>query len=158
MRSIPMIAAVVAALCASPPSVAAAPSQAVDGCDPSGKLHVVVELSAPPPQPAAGVKMRLRYPAAVALPGVGEASSVKARVSELPSGFLASVNDQDGTLSVALASGTETKGSGTLFAVDFDRCGSAAAPGAGEFACEVEEAVQDCGAPAGDVHCSVKIQ
>jgi hypothetical protein len=127
-------------------------------CRANGKLQVVVELSTPEAQPAGGLKMTLRYPtASVSLPGVGEVATVKARVKDLPAGFLASLNDQDGSFSVALASGTETAKTGKLFSIDFDRCEGAALPTTGDFVCEIEEAVQDCGAPAGDVHCSVKL-
>jgi hypothetical protein len=126
-------------------------------CKASGKLQVVVELQTPEAQPAGGLKMTLRYPtASVSLPGVGEVATVKARVKDLPAGFLASLNDQDGAFSVALASGTETAKTGKLFTVDFDRCEGAALPTPGDFACAIDDAVQDCGAPAGDVHCSVK--
>jgi hypothetical protein len=61
-------------------------------------------------------------------------------------------------MSVALASGTETAKTGKLFSVDFDRCEGSVVPTASDFTCEVEEAAQDCGAPAGDVHCAVKLQ
>ena len=131
---------------------------AESACKADGKLRAVVELSTPEAQPAAGMKIVLRYPAAsVALPGVGEVATVKARVTDLPSGFMASLNDQDGSFSVALASGTETAKTGKLFSIDFDRCAGSALPTARDFACEVEEAVQDCGAPAGDVHCAVQL-
>jgi hypothetical protein len=114
-------------------------------CEPSGTIRVGVEVKAPAGQVLAGVVVNVDYPEhAVSIPGTADQATVKARLSGLPEGFLASPNDLDDDLVVALA-GAKALPPGPIFTVEFDRCKDAPKTLAKGFACKVEQASSETG-------------
>jgi hypothetical protein len=126
-------------------------------CQADGKLRVAVVFEPPAGTSIAGVKIDLDYPVpAVAIPGRGDAATVKARLSGMPAGFLSSPNDLDDGLAVALA-GTAALPRGPLFSVEFDRCEGTANPAIADFRCKVDQASTPMGALVDGAKCTVTI-
>jgi len=125
-------------------------------CEAGGTMRVSVALVPPPGKTLAGVKVNLDYPEqAVTLPGFMDQPEVKARVKEIPAGFLVSPNDLDDALVVALA-GTSGLPAGRIFTVDFDRCRGVRKAAASDFHCKVEQASTETGVLVDGATCTVK--
>jgi hypothetical protein len=132
---------------------------AAEGCKAVGKTRAVVSLKQPASGDIAGVSLAVDYPKGrVGIPGEREEASVKGRVRGLPTGFLSSINDDDGEIHVALASGTETFAPDARFTIEFDRCDGSQAVGAKDFSCKVESASLSCGNAVDGVSCVVSLE
>ena len=126
-------------------------------CEPAGTMRVVVDLAPPAGKTIAGVKIDLDYPEhAVTIPGFGDASDVKTRVTGMPEGFLGVPNDLDDDLIVAIA-GTSGLPRGPIFTVEFDRCKGAPQPAAKDFHCKVEQASTDTGVLVDGATCAATL-
>jgi hypothetical protein len=125
-------------------------------CDPDGTMRVTVELAPPAGKTLAGVKVALDYPEqAVKIPGFEDQPDVKARVKNTPAGFLASVNDLDDQLVVALV-GTSGLPAGPIFTVELDRCKGAPKATRKDFRCKVEQASTDKGVLVDGATCVIR--
>ena len=125
-------------------------------CDPDGTMRVAVELAPPAGKTLAGVKVALDYPErAVKIPGFEDQPDVKARVKDTPAGFLASVNDLDDQLVVALV-GTKDLPAGRLFTVELDRCKDVRKATVKDFRCTIEQASTDHGVLVDGAQCTVR--
>jgi hypothetical protein len=132
---------------------------AAERCTAAGKTRAVVALRQPESGDVAGVSLVLHYPKGrVAIPGDREDASVKARVRDLPSGFLTSINDTDDEIRVSLASGNATFAPDAHFTVEFDRCEGAQTVAASDFRCTVDSASLSCGSAIDDVSCVVNLE
>lgn len=132
---------------------------AAERCTPAGTTRAVVALRQPESGDVAGVSLVLHYPKGrVAIPGDREDASVKARVRDLPSGFLTSINDTDDEVRVSLASGNETFKPDAHFTVEFDRCEGGTTVAASDFRCTVDSASLSCGSAIDDVSCVVSVE
>jgi hypothetical protein len=106
-----------------------------------------VQIAFVPPETrsASSVTIRLAYRSdALSLPGKGADTSVRDRITDLPSNALSAVNDLGYALRV-VESGATDMTSGPLFKVAFDRCQDAAAVTLADVACVVEA----CGSQSG---------
>lgn len=126
-------------------------------CESGGTLRVGVAVKPPAGKTLAGVVVDLDYPEeALRIPGNADQPDVKARISGVPEGFLASPNDLDDDLVVALV-GTRALPPGATFKVEFDRCKGAPKVAAKDFRCKVEQASTDAGALVDGSTCTVTI-
>src|SRR4029077_13660650 len=117
---------------------------------------VAVELAPPAGKTLAGVKVVLDYPEhAVTIPGFQDQPDVKARVTDTPAEFLASVNDLDDELIVALV-GTKSLPAGRLFTVQLDRCTDVRKATAKDFRCRIEQGSTDHGVLVDGAKCTVR--
>ncbi|GIV04381.1 MAG: hypothetical protein KatS3mg015_3211 [Fimbriimonadales bacterium] len=123
-------------------------------CTPSGtRAEVAVNFSSP--RGLTSIAVLVEYPdGAVQIPGTGDDASVATRVTNRPSGFLASIFDFDYALRVALA-GTRNISGTQLFRIQFDVCHTVAAPPASAYRCRVVEANDANLQPVSGVTCTV---
>jgi len=125
-------------------------------CVPDGTMRVAVELAPPAGKTLAGVKVVLDYPEqAVTIPGFQDQPDVKARVADTPAGFLASVNDVDDQLIVALV-GTTDLPAGRMFTVELDRCKDVRKATVKDFHCTIDQASTDHGVLVDGAKCTVR--
>ncbi len=128
-----------------------------DLCEPNGTVRVGVELKPPAGKTLAGVVIAVAYPEhAVKIPGSADQPVVTARLSGVPEGFLASPNDLDDALVVALA-GTRALPPGVIFTVELDRCKDAPRAEAKDFGCKVEQASSEAGVLVAGSTCTVRM-
>jgi cysteine-rich repeat protein len=90
----------------------------------SPNAHRLVQVDINTPTPLAGLRVDLAYPIfESSVPGFGDTSVVRSRLTVLQSGGISAVNDTDLTFfTVGLAGSTNFLNSGPLFKVDFDNC------------------------------------
>ncbi len=126
-------------------------------CTPSGsQLEAVVEFSSP--RAVGSIAVVVQYPdGTVQIPGTAADSTVGARVTNRPSGFLADIFDFDFALRVALV-GTRAITGNQLFRIQFDLCRNASPPPAQAFRCTVQEANDTSFQPISGVTCSVSLR
>jgi cysteine-rich repeat protein len=95
-------------------------------CTPPGSpnAHRLVQVDISTPTPLAGLRVDLAYPVFEAsVPGFGDSSVVRSRLTVLQAGGISAVNDNDFlSFTVGLAGSTNFLNSGPLFKVDFDNC------------------------------------
>jgi hypothetical protein len=90
-----------------------------------------------------GLVVFLHYPdGTVGIPGLGNATQVRGRISGLQTGFTHVANDLDYALRETLAPTVQgaSLATGQVFAISFDLCFGATAPPAGSFTCTVDSA------------------
>ncbi len=121
----------------------------VEFCSPSAlKQDTTVVFTKPAGVNVGSMVVFVNYPdAKVSLPGTGNATSVRSRITTLPTGFVHTANDLDYAIREVLSPslpGNVLNGS-TLFKAQYDRCSGAALPAAGEYGCTVEQV----GSPSG---------
>jgi hypothetical protein len=120
-------------------------------------VKIAVTLTPPPGKDLAGVKVVVDYPeASVGIPGFQSWPEVKARVADVPQGFLSAPNDTDEELIVGMA-GSAVLPAGTIFSVDFDRCKNSPKVTAADFPCRVPEASTPQGELVDGAKCSAEI-
>lgn len=90
----------------------------------------------------------------LSLPGTGSATTVRDRITNLPTGGQTSINDRDYGVRV-VKSRTTALPLGRLFTASFDRCSNAAAPSVSDFACIVSSCSDAFSLPVADCSCSV---
>jgi cysteine-rich repeat protein len=115
----------------------------IESCSPTTTLQqVTVSFTrvAPAPSNVATIVALLDYPdGTVSLPGTGNAATVRARITNTPSGRQVAVNDLEYALRVTVT-GTTAITNGLLFRASFDLCAPPMTPVAGQFNCRVEGA------------------
>jgi cysteine-rich repeat protein len=121
----------------------------IEFCSPSAlKQDTTVVFTKPAGVNVGSIVVFVNYPdAKVGLPGTGNASTVRSRITTLPTGFVHTANDLDYAIREVLSPslpGNVLNGS-TLFKASFDRCSGASLPAAGEYTCTVEQV----GSPTG---------
>ncbi len=121
----------------------------IEFCSPSAlKQDTTVVFTKPAGVNVGSIVVFVNYPdAKVSLPGTGNATSVRSRITTLPTGFVHTANDLDYAIREVLSPslpGNVLNGS-TLFKAQYDRCSGAALPAAGEYTCTVEQV----GSPSG---------
>ena len=116
----------------------------INPCSPTATKQLVTVTMTRTSPPAASnvgaVSVLLDYPdGTLSLPGIGGDPTVRARVSNTPTGRQVTVNDLEYALRTGIA-GTTAIANGTIFRVNFDVCSGAGAITAGMFTCTVESA------------------
>jgi cysteine-rich repeat protein len=103
-----------------------------------------VSVNYAPSVSVGGLVLLLGYPdGRVGIPGLGNATSVRGRISNLQTGYTHVANDLDYALREVLApqvQGSSLNPALNVFRVSFDLCFGATPPVAGDFACLVESA------------------
>jgi cysteine-rich repeat protein len=108
----------------------------------------------------------LKYPdGTVGLPGLGNATSVRNRISGLPSNFGFTANDLDYALRMVISPSTvgAVLSPGLVFQASFDLCLNASLPSPAQFTCTVEQAAtpapssMDIDLAANPMSCSLTI-
>lgn len=92
----------------------------------------------------------------VQLPGKANETTVRARISGLPTGGQTILNDRDYGLRV-VKSRTEPLPEGRFFTVEFDRCRDAAEPTVDDFACVIASCADSFSLPVAGCRCAVVI-
>ncbi len=129
---------------------------AVRRCDAGKAQSVTVHFRAPADHDISGVTVLLGYRSdRLSLPGRGADASVRERLTDTPDHAIVAVNDLDYGMRVVVGR-SQPIGSGRLFMVRFDACGSAAAPAATDVACTVEACATVFG-PAQDCSCAATL-
>lgn len=90
----------------------------------------------------------------VQLPGKGNETTVRARITGLPTGGQTILNDRDYGVRV-VKSRTEALPEGRFFTVEFDRCRNAAAPTVDDFTCVIASCADSFSLPVDDCRCDV---
>jgi cysteine-rich repeat protein len=121
----------------------------IEFCSPSAlTVGTTVNFTKPAAVNVGSMVVFVNYPDGKAsLPGVGNSSTVRARITSLPTGFVHTANDLDYAIREVISPSTpgNVLAGAQLFKASFDRCSGAVAPTAGEFTCTVEQV----GAPNG---------
>jgi cysteine-rich repeat protein len=120
------------------------PDCRIESCVATGTRHVVsVAYTEPAAVNVGGLVVFIRYPdGTVGLPGLGNATSVRGRITGLQSGFTHVANDLDYALRETLAPTAAGAAlvTGQIVAISFDLCFGATVPPAVSFACTVQSA------------------
>lgn len=128
----------------------------IQGCTPAAQTSVFeVFFSASSEVTAVTVDLNYRSDV-VQLPGTRNDATVRARITELPTGGQSIINDRDYGVRV-VKSRTEPLPQGRLFVVEFDRCAGAPAPAFGDFACIVDSCADPFSLPVADCACEVRV-
>ncbi len=135
----------------------------IEFCSPTlTRQDTTVTFTKPAGVNVGSIVVFVNYPdAKVSLPGVGNGSTVRARITTLPTGFVHTANDLDYAIREVLSPslpGNILNGS-TLFKASYDLCSGATAPAAGEYTCTVEQVGAPNGSPISPTGfgCSVTI-
>jgi cysteine-rich repeat protein len=138
------------------PTPATTPSGSA--CQPGDQIVVIESLD----KPYGAARADLVYPASIAIPGTGTASSVSERVVFTPTGGLTQVNDTassgsvDDTLTTSFV-GTADVAVGTFVTVTFDCIEGQVPPTAADFMCTVVSASTGGGNPITDEQCALTV-
>jgi cysteine-rich repeat protein len=141
------------------------PDCTIASCVGTGTRQVVsVNYSKSPSLAVGGLVVFLHYPdGTVGIPGLGNATSVRGRISNLQTGFTHVANDLDYAIRETLAPSTQgsTLATGLIFKISFDLCFGAQPPSAANFTCAVEGAStpggQDIDLSQNPMTCSVTV-
>jgi cysteine-rich repeat protein len=135
----------------------------VESCTPTAvRQDTTVVFTKPAGVNVGSMVVFVNYPdGKVSLPGVGNGSTVRARITSLPTGFVHTANDLDYAIREVLSPqlpGNILNGS-TLLKASYDLCSGQTAPTAAAYTCTVEQVGSPTGtaiSPAGFT-CSVTI-
>ena len=115
-----------------------------------------VNFTPPTGADVAGITVLVDYPEGkVAIAGSGADTSVRAAITNLPTGALGTPNDLDYAVREVVASFSPIP-AGRLFTLTLQGCQGATPPAASEFGCRVEDAADQLGLPVDGVTCTVQ--